>query len=398
MAKKIKPLTGNHGDFSGIVLKAATSGNAEAVRHYLDVNPGWLNQEGPHGRTLLWEAAYKGRTALVAELIERGAEVNVKGSYYTPMLVELSPLSCAEEAGRTELADLLVANGAQDDLYAACYRGDLETIDALLAQDPESVNRPSRSDAEPHPRMGWNPIHYAVVGGRLGAVKLLVDSGAEIGDHRQLLIDWAQENREIIRYLKSINAEAKSPTSQAPKQEPGIPAIDRPDWMGYPVLVDACRGNHNAPDDPQRVQKLLDRDANVNIKDYKQKTPLHRASQAGFLKITNLLLDHGADLDAVDEKGQTPIFDAAYHGRAETVTLLVERGADVNHADHRGETPLFAAVQRGWQEAVDVLLVAGANVQHTNDRGKKAVDVIRVAGARPSEKELIRKQLKKLSS
>ena len=77
---RIKPLTGKFGDFSGIVLKAAASGNLEAVLHYLEVNPDWLNQEGPHGRTLLWEAVYKGRTEVVKELLTRGADVRPIGS------------------------------------------------------------------------------------------------------------------------------------------------------------------------------------------------------------------------------------------------------------------------------------------------------------------------------
>lgn len=52
--KNIKPLTGNAGDFSGIVLKAAARGDSAAVNKYLKANPAWLNLEGPHGRTLLW--------------------------------------------------------------------------------------------------------------------------------------------------------------------------------------------------------------------------------------------------------------------------------------------------------------------------------------------------------
>ena len=107
----VKPLTGKMGDFSGIVLKAAARGDREAVRHYLKINPNWLNQEGPHGRTLLWEATYKGRLDLVAELIELGADVHSLGSYYTPMLVELSPLAVAREAGRDELVKLLESRG-----------------------------------------------------------------------------------------------------------------------------------------------------------------------------------------------------------------------------------------------------------------------------------------------
>ena len=100
MPKKIKPLNGKFSDFSGIVLKAAANGHLDAVKHYLSINPNWLNEAGPHGRTLLWEAAYKGRTEVVHWLIIQGADVNAIGSYYTPMHVELSALAAARHAGR----------------------------------------------------------------------------------------------------------------------------------------------------------------------------------------------------------------------------------------------------------------------------------------------------------
>ena len=383
MARKhIKPLTGNAGDFSGIVLKAAARGDSAAVNEYLKVNPEWLNMEGPHGRTLLWEAAYKGRHELVEKLIALGADVNPLGSYYTPMLVELSALAVARAAGRDELVQLLEQHGATDDLYAACYRGDLDSINRFLADDSQAVHRPAR-DAPPHPRMGYHPVHYAVVGQQSGALRLLVGYGADISEHLPLLIDWSDGNRDLIRYLREQSGR-KQPTqkkSAATRAEPEsnqghVPAIDRPDWMGFPLLVDACRGNHNAPDDPERVKELLKRGANVNVIDHKGKTPLHRSSQAGFIKITTLLLKQGAELEIADLKGCTPIFDAAHHGRVEALKLLIDRGASIHHTEARGETPLFAAARGGRAEAFEVLLEAGADVTHKNARGKTVFDVV----------------------
>ena len=109
MKRKIKPLTGNFGDFSGIALKAAAAGHVEAVLHYLQLHPEWLNREGPHGRTLLWEAAYRGRNPMIEQLIQLGACVRPIGSYYTPMLVELSALATAElRTLRTSLTSLRI--------------------------------------------------------------------------------------------------------------------------------------------------------------------------------------------------------------------------------------------------------------------------------------------------
>lgn len=381
---KIKPLTGKVGDFSGIVLKAAARGDAKSVRHYLKINPSWLNQEGPHGRTLLWEAAYKSRTDLVAELIGLGADVNVIGSYYTPLLVELSPLALSMKSGNAELEAMLRKAGARDDLHSACYRGDLVAINAFLSADPEAVNRPAR-DTEPHPRMGYHPVHYAVVGAHIGALRLLAGEGANVAEHMALLRDWAGGKREILKFLKghASKGNSKGKTRRnakgASKQDRSrVPAIDRPDWMGFPPLVDACRGNHNAPDDPARVKKLLDRGANVNVIDHKKKTPLHRAGQAGFIKITKLLLKNDAELEAVDEKGGTPLFDAAHHGRTDTAKLLLKSGANLDHTDGRGETALFAAARGNHQETFEFLLAAGCDPGHKNTKGKTVADVIGV--------------------
>ncbi len=395
--KKMKPLTGNDGDFSGIVLKAAARGDSVAVNEYLKVNPGWLNREGPHGRTLLWEATYKGRLEMVAELIAMGANVNTMGSYYTPMLVELSPLAVARSAGRNELVQLLEQHGALDDLYAACYRGDLEAINHFLANDPQAVNRPAR-DLPSHPRMGFHPIHYAVVGKQLGALRLLIGYGAAVSEYLTLLIDWSDGDRNLIRVLRE-QAKQESPkqnrsSKKSPKkqlQKDNIPVIDRPDWLGFPPLVDACRGNHNAPDDPARVQKLLQRGANVNITDHKGKTPLHRSSQAGFSKITTLLLKHGARLEAIDDKGCTPIFDAAHHGRVEVLKLLIDRGVNIHHTEARGETPLFAAARGGRAEAFEVLLAAGSDLTHKNARDKTAFDIVSGSKTMNAESQQIMK-------
>lgn len=396
---KVKPLTGKFGDFSGIVLKAAARGDHAAVREYLKVNPAWLNQEGPHGRTLLWEAVYKGRTSLVAELIELGADVNPLGSYYTPMLVELSALEVARSSGRTELVELLIKHGAKDDIYAASHRGDLEAINDFLSADPGFANEPSRVLAEPHQWMGYHAVHYAVAGKQIGSMRLLVGAGAEVDEHMALLLHWAQGDREMTRYLKQFkSAKAANPSGsrrgkKSEKPNHNVPAIDRPDWMGFPPLVEACRGNHNAPDDPDRVQKILDKGANVNITDNKQKTPLHRSCQAGHLKITKLLLDHGADIDAVDETNSTPIFDAAHHGRSAVVELLVKNGASLTHTDKRGETPLFAAARGARPKTFTLLLELGAELAVTNSRGKSIAEVVKSARAQTANRKAILKLL-----
>lgn len=396
---KIKRLTGKASDFSGIVLKAAARGDLVSVKHFLKKNPAWLNQEGPHGRTMLWEATYKGRLETVKELIKRGASVHPLGSYYTPMLVELSPLAVAVAAERTELVALLKKHGAKDDIYAACHRGDLKAIKSFLAKKKAKlINKPAK-DRPPSPRMGWNPIHYAVAGKQLEAVKLLANEGAEIVEHIHLLLDWAEGDKAIVKFLRSKTKGKKLPKQVFAFQEQAtkkaspkgkIPAIDRPNWLGFPELVDACRGNHNAQDHPERVQPLLDRGANVNVIDYKGKTPLHRACQAGFLKITKLLLDNKAGIEIADDKGWTPLFDAAYHGRTETIALMLKHKANLHHTNKQNETVLFAAARQGRYDAVALLLKKKAKRQQQNKRGLTIVEVIEAKPTSDVRKKIIR--------
>ncbi len=115
---KIKSLTGKFGDFSGIILKAAASGNLEAVSHYLHVKPDWLNQAGPHGRTLRWEAAHKGRTS---RKTLRCCWIGNRGAN----------LDHADNRGETPL-------------FIAAHRGSVETFRLLLATGASVVERNER--------------------------------------------------------------------------------------------------------------------------------------------------------------------------------------------------------------------------------------------------------------
>ena len=397
MSSNFKPLTGNFGDFSGIVLKAAANGKLTAVKHYLKINPDWLNQIGPHGRTLLWEAAYKGRTAVVKWLIGQGADIHAIGSYYTPMCVELSALAAARYAGRDQVAELLLENGARDDFFAACHRGDTDAMIAFKKKNKNIHNRPV-ANRTASPRMGYHPIHYAVVGGHLPAVQLLIQWGAEIAVHMPLILDWCEINRSTIPVLKQQAEKEKPGSTDRPVRVPGLPNIDQPNWLGFPPLVDACRGNHNATDDPRRVQELLSQGANINMIDYKGKSALHRAAQAGFLAITKLLIENGADVELKDKNQQTPLFDAASYGRTKTVLLLIAEGANKEHLDYRGDTPLFAAARGKHEETFATLLKSRCQRNHQNEKGQSVADILSKARHLTPARKRMSKMLDQIKS
>ncbi len=87
---------------------------------------------------------------------------------------------------------------------------------------------------------------------------------------------------------------------------------------------------------------LIDKGAQMEIKDSSGSTPLHYAAMEGRIEIVRLLCDHGAHVETRSNNGWRPLHDAAYHGKISIVKELIEvRNADINARDDMGKTPLW---------------------------------------------------------
>lgn len=382
----MRRLSGETNDFLKIVLPACRSGDLEAVKTVLKDPRGFVRWTGPHGRTMVWEAARSGRLEIVKLLAEQhGADCHALGCYFRETRMEVSPWLAATLRGKTETADYLAGRDAGCDLLSACYLGDATRVEGFLVEDPAAANRPVERMHPWNPYCAW-PLQYAIAGGQPEMVRRLLDAGADATADPCILFDAVATGQpEVADMLLAAGGDPANsghrdwiddPTMRALALARGhrLAETDFPpeDW---PALVDACRGNHNAPDDPDRVRALLERGADVNIRDYKGKTGLHRAAQAGFMAITELLIDQRAEIDARDAAGETPLFDAAFHGRVDVLQRLAKAGADLEARNGRGETPLFAAVRGAKPEAVEALKALGAVTDAQNEKGKTPADV-----------------------
>ena len=385
---KVK-LTGNQSDFLKIVVAAAGRGDLETVRQLLDDTPAWIHTVGSHGRTMLWEAAYRGKLEMVQFLLERGADVQLPGCHLSQHGIEITPYCVARHEGRDPVADYLLAHGAEVDIHTAAYLQNYNTVRAHLDSDANLVNSGYLQSVmlpsgEPHTfehrEMAWaTPLCYAIIGGNVAIVELLISHGAIIEPYSECLLDNAvgEDSVEITEMLLANGADP----SKAPRifddgsemsrllKAHGVPSknINDQNHMGWPPLVYICRGDKG--EHPEDVLRYLELGADINVRNYKGKTALHCAAKAGFLKVIHLLIEKGALIDAVDNNGETALFEAirstikdGEKQRAAIEALLV-KGADPNVKNSKGQTPLQVAQRMRRADAgkiVELLRSSGA--------------------------------------
>ncbi len=370
-------LTGKESDFLKIGVAAAGRGDIDAVKQLLVLKPEWIHTVGSHGRTMLWEAAYRGKLDMVKFLIKRGADMNLPGCHLSQHDLEITPYCVARHEGRDDVADYLHQQGAIVDIHTAAYLGDYETVYSFLENDADLVNvgyldsvmLPSgQPHSVEHQYASWaTPLCYAIVGGNIKIVELLISKGASVREQSALLLDHAVSNDsvDIVKMLIENGADI----SQAPRilddnsamrnllKSHGVPPedINALDNMGWPHLVYVCRGDKG--EHPEKVLKLLKLGADIDVRSSKGKSALHCAAKAGFRKVIDVLLENGANIDAVDHKGDSSLIEAIRstiknrEKQRATIETLLNKGANINLKNKNGQTPLQIAQQMRRDDA-----------------------------------------------
>ncbi|MEN4012042.1 MAG: ankyrin repeat domain-containing protein [Bellilinea sp.] len=185
----------------------------------------------------------------------------------------LSALMMAVYYRQPAIARLLLKYGAQPNLHEACALGLVETVETLLAAQPDQVN-PDQVGVNAFAPDGFQPLGLASFFGHLAVVESLLARGVQV---------------------------------DSPSRNP----------MKVMPLHSACAGGH-----VDIVRALIAHGAPVNARQAEGFTPLHSAAQNGDLEIIRLLLDAGADPLAADDEGQTPLALAEKANQAQAAALL----------------------------------------------------------------------------
>jgi ankyrin repeat protein len=259
---------------------------------------------------------------------------------------------------------------------------------------------------------GDTPLDYAIEGGHLEIIRLLIKSGADVNlcgeDDWSPLHNSAEMSKnvaiDVIKLLldAGANPAAKSKFGQYPcdaAQDFEVKALlltanaeHLP--LGY-VQKEAERKSskenlsvrktalHHSviTNDKECMLKLLSAGARVDTQDDHGNTPLHNASYHNSVDLLSILLDQEGSVRALglrSSEGDTPLDYACTGGHIDIAKMVVNGGAEINSQDDRGWSALHNSCtkkHKNGDELVQFLIDAGADPFLVNSEGQRAFDI-----------------------
>ncbi len=239
-------------NFKSTIHQAADAGDLAKVKAFIqegiDVNT------KVHGCTPLHCAARYGHKEVAQLLIAKGADVNAKDTRGR------TPIDLAMNQERKEIAKLLLSKSADVSLHTAAYIGDLQRVEKFID---------GGANVDANDQTGQTALHYAAKAGQIAVAKLLIANGADVNAGEWTpLQEAASRSKEMVELLLAKGAD-----------------INTGKWT---PLHSAVYGHNDI------VELLIAEGANVNARDGFGRTPLFYAQNQGRTKIVELLRKHGA--------------------------------------------------------------------------------------------------------
>lgn len=335
------------------------------------------------GRTALQAAAEKAeRRPMLKLLLEHGGDVNFQSDSHIPAF---HSWLCDDSA--LETIQLIMDHGGNPKLpngrthpvlgnwtpmhYFAWFGENPEALELLLSRVPEE-DRPGLINTMTPNK--WTPL--LVLLERENVPKLLLeaflDHGADIN------VDGSRSLRAL--QMACVNGDLECVRTIL---EHKVEEIDDPDDDGNTALHQVCLNGHR-----KCLGLLIDRDANINLRNNLQRTPLHVAAFRGFPDCVRILLEKSADPHCFDSRGRTPLFAACLSESQEAAKSILAGLIDANHtvseinnATKRDRTPLRQASYRGFDEVVALIIKTAREKEDIGGLDVNRQDKLRGMGA-----------------
>ena len=341
--------------------------NADMLQLLLEggVDP---NMRATDGRAPLHVATMIGGLDIVRLLLEGGADVNAQDP------PDSTPLAIALTSDWPDVVQLLREYGGVADwgptgptaLATAADAGNMAIVEAALA----SGVGPNATEEEGASR----PLYRAVGRGRLAAVRLLLEVGADTHDIESegppmVYTAVRQDDYAVLLLLLEHGADPNVPgprgasalalarltgKTEAADALVEYGAVEAWDQMEGGALFRAVYHN-----DIEGLTEALAAGADPNAQGPLALTPLRTAVKAGRTEAVRLLLENGAAPDTKGDQGRTVLHTAAEAGNVAVARLLLDHGADVNTEDITGDTPLALALGSEHEDMAELLEARG---------------------------------------
>ncbi len=326
---------------------AARDGKLGTIRGLLDAGKASLkdlDEQDGIGHTPLHWAAGRGNIAVVQFLIDRKADVNLKGKKD-----HKTALHIAAENGYTETAKRLIqakadlnaqSNTGETALHYAIQNTNEALVDALLKANADITLGNMHNQA---------PLHLAAKSGTTGLVKAILAA----------ISTKSKDAKEAIVNATDVNKDTPLHMASGLKNNPEIinlliKAGANPNVANVHKLAPLHTAAYNNL--PENVETLLKAyPNNINVLTENGDTALHYAVAAGSEKMTQLLLDTGAYRDVQNIKQATPLMLAASRGYTNIVKQLLEAKAEVSLKSADNKNALVYAYEQNHSPVVELL-------------------------------------------
>ena len=374
-------------------ITAVQDGDIDAVKHLLatdktfaaQVDAPWFSFDAP----AIVFAAASGNRELIKVLLDAGANIDVKSSWWAGGASALHHVAGSMLNYDKELAEYLIERGATVDAHAAAGLDMSGTLAELIRENPEVVNALGCD--------GMSPLHFAATP---QIAELLLTHGADINlrdrYHNGAPAQWTMRRRpEVCRYLLEQGAEADVVLYCVMGDVERAKAEFQKDreLLKLRINVKSPKGYVIPPLKSQDLDgKQADEVPGGHVYAY-QIGPtmplLEVALQSKQPAIVDLLIDAGYEINLRDWYvlvGQGPKrFDILLKG-------FLAKGWDINaRQKHRHGlwAPLHWVVQRGLTTGVQCLLENGADPNVTDDKGRTAMHIVSQKGVGKNQAELL---------
>ncbi|XP_067888757.1 transient receptor potential cation channel subfamily A member 1b [Heterodontus francisci] len=279
-----------------------------------------LNVIDCNGNTPLHWATEKNQTQCAQTLLDRGANPNILNS------ATMSPLHLAVFLNHNAVVKVLVSHKSTE----LNLEGDLKNTPLMLAcsrDNPEGLSILLEHGALlcKQNRLGRFPVHEAAFSGAEKTLEIILQKGEELGNSREKHINYHDEGLHTPLHLALLGGKIgtiKICIDNGAK-------IDLPEKNKSTALHFACtQGAVEAV--KLMLSKYKGENDILHLQDDIEQTPLHKAATYDCSELVEYLIEQGSDLNMVDSECRTPLLWAALHGAWNTVTFLVTRGANIN--------------------------------------------------------------------